>query len=272
MTKKLPAFLLFFFTIYGLVSQNHNISISGCIKNTSFVGVKNVHIINLTTKIGAITDSKGFFRIAVSKGDSLLISSIQYQNEVIAITSRIIQEKKVEVYLLDYSNLLEEVVLKKKLTGVLGIDLKGTPKDTIGGLMKNLVTQIKDIATKDLEEMPIDKDERHLQKPTVTPGLLPSFKGAGGSATIPDFALIRKRALKKKLAYRKRFPSLIKSELGKIFFFSQLKIPKDNLHHFLEYCNPLGIEDLYKQHKLLEVIKILRKESSSYLKLIESNE
>lgn len=191
---------------------------------------------------------------------------------MITITSKIIQEKKVHVYLLDITNQLEEVVLKKKLTGVLGVDLKGTSKDTIGDLMKDLVTKIKNISTKDLKEIPIGNDELHLQKPTVTPGLLPSFKGAGGSATIPDFALIRKRALKKKLAYRKRFPSLIKSELGEFFFFSQLKIPKDNLHHFLEYCNPLGIEDLYKQHKLLEVITILRKESISYLKLIESNE
>ena len=85
MKKKAPAFLLFFFTIQVLVSQSSSTSIFGFIKNTSFVGVKDVHIINLNTKIGSVTDQDGLFTIAVSKGDSLLISSIQYQNEIITL-------------------------------------------------------------------------------------------------------------------------------------------------------------------------------------------
>ena len=96
MTKKVPAFLLFFFTIHMLVSQSHSTYISGFIKNTSSVGVKDAHIINLNTKAGTVTDQDGFFTITASKGDSLLISSIQYQNEVILITSRIIREKKLQ--------------------------------------------------------------------------------------------------------------------------------------------------------------------------------
>jgi hypothetical protein len=39
--------------------------------------------------------------------------------------------------------------------------------------------------------------------------------------------------------------------------------------HFLEYCNPLGIENLHKEGKNLELIKILRTESISYLKIIK---
>ncbi|MDG2193358.1 MAG: carboxypeptidase-like regulatory domain-containing protein [Polaribacter sp.] len=274
MKKKAAAFLLFFFTIQVLVSQSSSTSIFGFIKNTSFVGVKDVHIFNLNTKIGSVTDQDGLFTIAVSKGDSLLISSIQYQNEIITITAKIIQEKKAHVYLLDITNQLEEVVLKKKLTGVLGIDLKGTPKDTVGDLMTKLVTQIKDISAKDLEETPIDKDERHLQKSTNAQFLTDPISKVSGlptGTTIPDRSSIEKKALRKRLDYKKWFPSLIKLELGEDFFFTQLKIPRDRFYHFLEYCNPLNIEELYKQHKLLEVITILRKESISYLKLIESN-
>ena len=49
--------------------------------------------------------------------------------------------------------------------------------------------------------MSIGANEVHLSKPTVRPGLLPGLKGAGGSATIPDYALIAKRALKKEIKF-----------------------------------------------------------------------
>jgi hypothetical protein len=56
--------------------------------------------------------------------------------------------------------------------------------------------------------------------------------------------------------------------LGEDFFFIQLKIPKERYYHFLEYCNPLGIEKKYKNGEILEVIEILKNESSNYLKII----
>ena len=37
------------------------------------------------------------------------------------------------------------------------------------------------------------------------------------------------------------------------------------LYNFLEYCNPLGIEDLYKQNRKIELINMLKKESITYL-------
>jgi hypothetical protein len=71
------------------------------------------------------------------------------------------------------------------------------------------------------------------------------------------------------LAFKKAFPFKILSELGEKFFFDDLKIPIEKYFHFLEYCNPLGIEKLHKEGELLEIIKILRTESVSYLIIIE---
>ena len=50
-----------------------------------------------------------------------------------------------------------------------------------------------------------------------------------------------------------------------------LKIPKEKYFHFLEYCNPLGVEDLYKTNKL-KVITILKKESKTYLAILSKKE
>ncbi|MGY0426867.1 MAG: hypothetical protein ACWIPI_08585 [Polaribacter sp.] len=70
------------------------------------------------------------------------------------------------------------------------------------------------------------------------------------------------------MARKKDFPYKIMSELGEKFFFEKLKIPVDNYFHFLEYCNPLGIEQLHKDGKLLDIIKIFERESKTYLKII----
>lgn len=58
---------------------------------------------------------------------------------------------------------------------------------------------------------------------------------------------------------------MILKEFGEKYFFSILKIPKEKYYHFLETCNPLGIEELYKEGKKLEVIEILNKEAKEYL-------
>ena len=55
-------------------------------------------------------------------------------------------------------------------------------------------------------------------------------------------------------------PAKLLSELGEDFFFKDLEIPIEKYAHFITYCSYLGIEELYKERKLLEVIKILREE------------
>ena len=65
---------------------------------------------------------------------------------------------------------------------------------------------------------------------------------------------------------------MLLSEFGEPFFENDLKIPTDNYYNFLEYCNPLGIEDLFKQNRKIELINVLKKESISYLLLLNKNE
>ena len=78
----------------------------------------------------------------------------------------------------------------------------------------------------------------------------------------------KKRRLREEIKYKENFPEMLISEFGEKFFFVDLKIPKEKYHHFLAYCNPLAIENLYKKGNILEVIKIIRQESESYLKVI----
>ena len=62
------------------------------------------------------------------------------------------------------------------------------------------------------------------------------------------------------------------SEFGETFFENDLKIPTEKYYSFLEYCNPLGIENLFKENRKIELINVLKKESITYLLLINKKE
>ena len=264
--------LLFIFLgiTIALYSQEKRVEINGMVINQSSKALQNSHILNLSTKQGTVSDEQGKFTITAKKGDWIQISNIQFHGKKMRITQSHSNERFIRIFLLPILNQLEEVEIKKKMKGHLLFDRISTRKDTIGDLMKNLVNGIMSIPFNKIMEMSIGKNERHLQKPTVTPGLLPGFKGVGGSATIPYADLKKKRADRKFINFKERFPENLKKLFGEHFFFEGLKISKENYHHFLEYCNPLGIEELYKSEKHLDILKILLKESKSYLLLLEN--
>ena len=271
MEKKLVSFFFFFFFIQLSLSQEKRVEINGIVINQSSKALQNSHIINLSTNQGTVSDELGRFIIRVKIGDWIQITNIQFHSKRIRITRSNISERFLRVYLLPILNQLEEVEIKKKMKGNLSLDRINKRKDTIGEQMKSLIDKIMALGFDRIMKMGIGSDERHLQKPSVAPGLLPGFKGVGGSAIIPYADLKKKRADRKFINFKERFPEKIKLLFGEHFFFERLKIPKNNYYHFLEYCNPLGIEELYKNKKHLEILKILLKESKSYLHLLENS-
>ncbi len=271
MGKKILSLFFFYLLFQISFSQEKRAEINGVILNPSSKAIKNSHILNLTTNSGTISNTEGAFTIKAKKGDWLQITNIQFYPKNIKITQNTRKEQFLRVYLLPIINLLDEVKLKKRMTGFLRFDRIDKPKDTIGSLMKNLEKGIMSIPYAEIMNMGIGKDERHLQKPTVTPGQLPGLEGVGGSALIPYADLAKKRADREFINFKEQFPLNLKKLFGEDFFFIRLKIPKEKYYHFLEYCNPLGIEELYKNGKHLDILKILLKESKSYLLLLENN-
>lgn len=266
MIKKLLIFSLFFIYTFSSFSQEKNKLITGKIVDSLGI-VKNANIINLNTKQGTFSSNQGLFRIFASEGDSIQISSIQHISKKIFINKTIIDNKNINVVLKSNIYVLDEFELKRhNLMGRLGIDAKDVPIDK----KKKILNGVLDFSNVDFSKKDLTIDENIKAKPPINDADPNSkFAGAGASASIPFKHSERLWALRKKLAQKEAFPFKILSELGEKFFFDKLKIPLDKYFHFLEYCNPLGIEDLHKEGKLLEVIKILRRESISYHKIIK---
>ena len=268
MIKKISLLLLLFFTTIAF-SQKRNKLILGSIKDSLGI-VKNANVINLKTKQGTFSSDNGLFRIFVSEGDSLRVSSVQHDIKKIIITEELIDKGELEIVLKLKTYTLDEFEFKRNfLQGRLGIDIKDVPKDKRDSLLRK-VMDFSDINFKATDNSLDEIDKVRPPIVNTMQGAM-SMAGAGAKIGIPFKYSERLWALRKKLEQKKQFPYKILSELGDQFFFEELKIPIENYFHFLEYCNPLGIEDMHKDGRILEIIKILKKESKSYLKIIDEN-
>lgn len=268
MLKQLLITSLLFVSITHSFSQERRKLISGKVSDSIGI-IKNANIINLKTKQGTFSSNQGLFRIFVTKGDTLSVSSIQYISKKIVVTEKIIEQKEIVVLLKSNIYTLDEFDLKRhNLQGRLGIDTKDVPKNKQDSILRNVM----DFSNIDFTKIDPTIDAIEKMRPPIVntmAGAIP-MAGAGAVAVMPFKDSERLWALRRKLAQKKAFPYKILSELGEKFFFDELKIPLDKYFHFLEYCNPLGIEDMHKEGRLLEVIKILRTESISYHKIIKN--
>lgn len=273
MKKKLLSLIFIFTTLQFSFSQEKRTQLKGVIYTTASRPIENTHIVNLTTKAGTISDKNGGFHISVKNGDWIQISNIQFRTKKIKLKKGTIQEGILSVYLIPITNVLEEAVLQKKLKGDLASDMLKNKKDTIREKMNSILAYIKRIPHEEIMKMKIGADERHLKKPrNAQLSTDPVAKFAGlppKTIGIPDYHLLAKRALKKKLNFKEGFPGKLLKLFGSHFFYVKLKIPKDKYYHFLQYCSPLGIEQLYKNQKYMELLPLFLKESVLYLKLIE---
>lgn len=269
MKKILLLLLLITFSFSGLSQQKTKI-LTGKIIDSIGV-VVNANIINLKNKQGTFSNEQGNFRIFASVGDTLQFSSVQHLTKKVVITDAIFYAKSNVFKLKINIETLDEFELRRNnLQGKIGVDIKDVPNNKKDSLLRNAM---------DFSNVDFSKEDRTIDEiEKVRPNVVNTMQGAmpmagnGLSIGLPSKRSKKYWALRKELEQKKNFPYKIMSELGEKFFFDELKIPVDKYFHFLEYCNPLGIEKMHTDGKILDIIKILRAESKGYLKLIEKND
>ncbi|RSC93207.1 carboxypeptidase-like regulatory domain-containing protein [Tenacibaculum singaporense] len=270
MIKQLPITLLLLITV-GATAQQKRKFVYGTL-NDELGAIPNAHIINLNTQQGTFSTDFGKFRILAKPNDTLQVSFVGYKTKKIKVTSLHFGMEENEIKLIKVPFELDEVEVKKhSLIGSIAIDAKQTPKDIGMEKAKNAL----DFSMIDFSEkviLDIDKIDR-MKAPNMLKITDPTAKfagaGTGFSSGLDKYSQQLKRT-RKTIQFKESFPKILLSEFGESFFFKELNIPKDKYLHFLEYCNPLGIEKLYKQKQLLKVIAILQQESKSYLKAISN--
>ncbi|MGB3774769.1 MAG: hypothetical protein WA951_05895 [Leeuwenhoekiella sp.] len=108
-----------------LVAQQ-TVVLQGQVLNDS-IGNAYLHIVNLTTQQGTITNEGGAFTIPVHLQDTLYISAVQLENMKVVITPEIFSRKQIEIRLKDEVNDLPQVTVSDiNLSGMLGLDSKNS--------------------------------------------------------------------------------------------------------------------------------------------------
>ncbi len=255
MKRKLTClFLLVFFAMKSF-SQEKCALISGKIISSNN-SVSNVHIVNLNTKLGTVSNDDGDFEIMVSLNDTLLFSSIEYERKEISITRNYIKYKRIMVELIPSVNELDEVFIEG-LTGNLNYDINKVPS----GASPNHTFLLKPGDLK--KSLPADT-HGFLEAPNVNP-----FSMGGGVLGLPDRRYEAEQRLKREIARKKQFPSKIIKQFGLAYFTDKLHIPEEKIYHFLAYCEDRNIIGEYYNNNLLKVIQILQEESKSYHEIKE---
>ena len=129
MIYRMRKLLLFLFICWGFVLFGQTQTVSATIVDDQFEKpLLNVHILNMNSVKGSITNEKGIFSIEAKVNDTLFISMVGFQSLRVRVTNDWIKSKETKLKLTEKAIALEEVVVRPyNLTGYLEIDAKLIP-------------------------------------------------------------------------------------------------------------------------------------------------
>jgi len=245
---------ILFFSVFILVlqvnAQEKPILLNGTVKyNNKYI--PDINVINKTSKIGTASNTNGEFTISAIKGDSIMFSSLEYQNRVIEITASHITNKEITVYLEPGFNELDEVEILQKIK----LDWSKAPVEQRAVLDNDEISEFKAPDT-----------DQYLNQGYMTNGM--SLVGIYNLIT-------KKNRAKKRTAndeknqiehFKNELPNTLKNLYGIDFFTDWLYIPSNEVDLFLDYCQGNGLGDYYNSNEFV-VKNFLVVQSNSYNKL-----
>ena len=137
--KKYFALLLFFVTALGWSQDENNTKkkdstiiasiINGKVLNASNnVALENVHVVNLNSVKGTLTNEDGSFIMKAEVNDTLYFSYLGFKSIRVRVTNDWLKFGEIKIKMTELSIALEEVVVKPvQLTGYIEVDAKLIP-------------------------------------------------------------------------------------------------------------------------------------------------
>ena len=259
MKSTINLLLLLLFTINSYSQDDKLFEIEGKIYSLN-KPVNNIHVVNLTKGFGTISDDNGSFKLLVAVNDEVLFSSIQHEKKTIKIETAHFKNRKIFVTIIPSVTILDEVFIHG-LSGNLSVDINQTPIDTIPKM--NFTFDKQDIYRFN-KSYPTHYDRTPNSLAFTDPTYM---RGAGGSASIPDFRLIRIQKLKRELKKKKNFSKKLISEFGMDFFLKDLKIHRDSIELFIDFCENKNLFSVYQSDQKLKAIEILTEQRDKFYEL-----
>ncbi|MBQ4822260.1 hypothetical protein [Aquimarina sp. MMG016] len=147
MKVKFAIFFTFFTISLSLAQITPRVMIDGKVSVPIGDDVEGVVVYNRTSSKGTITDDKGVFRISAGINDRIEVVAMQYQHFIIVVDKGIIDSKRLNIFLNESVNLLEEVIVTPyDLLGNVKVDVNKIEIDqgNIAEVAEQTSTRIND--------------------------------------------------------------------------------------------------------------------------------
>jgi len=245
-------YVFLLFTIFSGFSQKTSILKGRILVDT--LQLEAVHIVNLTKKVGVISNQYGYFEIRADPEDELIFSSVQFQLKTHTVSIEDIQSGDFQVFLETVVNELEEVRISQySLSGDIENDIKEIPTYENKLPLWN-AAQLKKmgVSRPDDEQSPVQNlvlKKDNLATVTVDLDLL--------------INLITKvfRNKKKEIGSEVSLIDYYKED----FFIKELKIPETEYYNFLDFLNENpSLKDIVNIGDELKLLEFLIKQSKVF--------
>lgn len=245
--RKLLIFCTVFYVFTSSKAQEQRTIIKG--KTTlDSLAVSDVHVQNTNTNIGTITNDNGYFEIPVKIGDSIFVSHVNLQEKFILITEKIIKNKDFTVLLEEKTYALNEFTLEKPRS------IFYEDKDIT--TYKGPVINAKTLKLPYADTQP-KKDNSVLK-----------FR-SGGVVSLDNLINVlngnkRREKILKELVLEDENLLKIRKMYTDDFFITDLKIKKEYINQFLNYCIDKNIINIFKSDNNIKLTRLLIKEGKEY--------
>ena len=248
-------FLRLFFVVASSLSAQEPVLVAGIVQSDS-VKLADIHILNLSTRKGTISNQEGEFGITVSQNDTLIFSGIQFHTLGLIVDKKVLDKRVIKVELVPKVEELSEIELKgHDLDGLFYIDTKRM-RDSLPLMGKEA----------------IDFSNQGSDDPTSSNYVVPSANILNLVSLIGKKRRAENQKEASLLQQKRAATDNIRKDIGEDVFEQQLGIPRAHIESFIRFCQKKDIINLYVEGRIMEVIDILIKEKDNYIRERINNE
>ncbi|MFD1316878.1 hypothetical protein [Namhaeicola litoreus] len=242
MLKKLILFCFLLFIAFTSNAQEERIVLRGELINEE-QSTEDIHIINLTSRRGTLSDALGHFEIEAKASDTLLISSLIFDKNEIIVTQKNISDQVITINLNIKVEILQEVFVKNKELLIV----TDTPAVKVSAKTLALPNNDARILT------PIERKVNYYNKGGNIDKLYGILSGDSKALKQMQSAVSDDEVL-----------DLIQIYFSEKYFISLLGIQEDRITEFLNVCQQRNIAQLYRKEAFSELISTLEDCSKSF--------
>ncbi|WP_103867192.1 carboxypeptidase-like regulatory domain-containing protein [Aquimarina sp. I32.4] len=221
--------------------------------------VEGVVVFNRSTNKGTITNKDGGFKIKAGINDRIEVVAMQYQHFMVLIDKGVMDTKKLNIFLNETINQLEEVVVTPyDLLGNVSVDVKkiGFSKSGIGDLAEETSSRINDT----------DYDFRPDGLSPLENKVFLEDRMINGLNFVNLFKLVYTTKEKnKKIKQPSDIDVKIRDMYNDQFFKDYLAVEIDQINDFILFVENKGLNSEYfKSGKELDLLQFLAYQSKLY--------